>query len=211
MHKVSVMTEAPVGTKGLVKEIRVRWLLEELGEVYEEMKFRWPDLKKEPYLKLQPFGQVPAYQNDEVEMFESGAILIYLADEKEKFLPKEGAKRAKVLTWLFAVMNTLEPYIISRIWIRFSFEQNEVTKQILDQSLSVISKHLTTLEGMMENDSFVAGEFSIADIIFTTVLRNIALTPVLENHPKLKKYLASMEERPAFKKALSDHSKLYEV
>lgn len=211
MHQFTVMTEAPGGTMGLVKEIRVRWLLEELGEDYEELRFKHSDLKSEEYLKLQPFGQVPAYLDGDVEMFETGAILLYLADKYQRFLPTEGPARARALTWIFALMNSLEPYLISRIWIRFGFEQNEMTKKILDEGVAIISKRLGSFDKMMGNNQFALEEFSIVDIIFTTILRNLALSNLVAPYPKLDAYLERMQSREAFKKALSDHSKLYQL
>jgi glutathione S-transferase len=211
MHKFSVITDAPAGTKGLVKELRVRWFLEEIGEPYEEMRFKHSELKLESYLKLQPFGQVPAYQNEDLEMYETGAILLFLADETGKLLPKEGKERANALTWLFALLNSLEPFITARIWLNFSFEKNDVINQIMSQNLMLIQDKLSRLEKTMIHADFVTGEFSIVDIVFVTILRNPAVMSILGDHPKLKNYLVKMEDRPAFLKALNDHSKLYKI
>ncbi len=211
MHQFSVITDAPLMTKGFVKELRLRWFFEEIGEPYQEMRYKHSELKKAPYLELQPFGQVPAYKNGECEMFETGAILLFLADEKGRLFPQEGVKRAKALSYLFALLNTLEPFIIMRSWLKFSFDQeNKLIQEVLNKGLNTISEKLTGLERVIKNKEFMLEEFSIIDILFTTILRNITSTNIFEKHPSLLKYLSNMEKRPSFIKAQNDHFKLYE-
>ncbi len=195
-------------TKGLVRELRVRWMHEEMGLPYEEVRYPHPEIKKDPYKEKQPFGQVPYFSDDKVEMFETGAILLHLALKHKKLLPTDEVERAYVFTWMFAALNSVEPYMFHFFLLKHDPEAQESTKakarEIIDGRLIALSKELGEKE-------FFGESFSIADIIMTTVLKTAGFLGTMDQYPNLVNYVQRNESRPAFKRALSAHEKLYEV
>lgn len=206
MIQFSCLTDVPEMTKGLVRELRVRWMLEELGLPHEAVIYSHPDTKKHPYLDLQPFGQVPYFKTDDLQMFETGAILIHLALKYKKFLPSEEIARAHALQWMFAAQTSVEPFLFHVFMLKFDPEATEGTKakgrKICEDRVRVLSEQLGDKE-------FFGGEFSIAEIVMTTVLRTANMSGLLDPHPNLLDYMNRLEKRPAYQRALSEHVKLY--
>lgn len=205
MNKFSVYTGIPESTKGLVRELRVRWMHEEMGLPYEEVRTPHPESKTDEYRKKQPFGQVPYFESGDLCMFETGAILLHLAMKHDKLLPKDEEKKSKALSWMFAALNSVEPYMFHYFLLRNDPDASEAiknkAKKIADDKLSVVSKELGEKE-------FFAGEFSIADIIMTTVLKTSVFLGINE-HQNLIRFVERLESRPAFQRALNEHVKLY--
>ncbi len=195
-------------TKGLVRELRVRWMLEELGLPYEEIRYPHPETKKEPYKEQQPFGQVPYFTEDNLSMFETGAILLHLAEKHKKLLPTDETERAYVYTWLFAALNSVEPYMFHYFLLKIDPDSPESikskAKEIIDGRLVALSKELGERE-------FFGKSFSITDIVMTTVLKTAGFLGTMDQYGNLASYVKRNESRPAFKRALSAHEKLYEV
>lgn len=208
MNKFSVYVGIPEFTKGLVRELRVRWMHQEMGIPYEEVRYPHAESKKDKYREKQPFGQVPYFESGDLCMFETGAILLHLALKHEKLIPREELARAQVFTWLFAALNSVEPYVFHNFLLSNDQEAPASTKAkalaIVDDKLSVVSKSLEEKVCFAEN-------FSIADIVMTTVLKTCEMQGLLENYPNLRTYVERNEARPAFQRALSEHVKLYEA
>ncbi len=206
MIKFSCLTDIPNMTKGLVRELRVRWMLEELGLPHEAVIYPHPETKKDPYLKLQPFGQVPYFKADDLQMFETGAILIHLALKHNQFLSNEEVERARTLQWMFAGQTSVEPFLFHLFLLKTDPDVTEKTKvnaqQICKERIRVLSEQLGEKE-------FFGQNFSIADIVMTTVLRTANMSNFLDPHPNLLSYMNRNEARPAFKRALNEHVKLY--
>lgn len=208
MNQFSVLTGIPDFTKGLVRELRVRWAMEEMGIPYEEVRYPHPETKKNEYKKKQPFGQVPYFDSGDVCMFESGAILLHLALKHNKLLPSNEVERAHVFTWMFAPLNSIEPFMFHNFNLKNDPDASEASKSkardLLDQKLEVVSQVLADKE-------YFSGSFSIAEILMSSVLRIANTQGFLEKYKNLRDYLERNQSRPAFKKALADHLKLYEV
>jgi glutathione S-transferase len=207
MIRFSALTDVPEMTKGLVRELRVRWMLEELGLPYEAVVYSHPDTKKHPYLDLQPFGQVPYFQTDDLQMFETGAILIHLALKYNKFLPSEEYARAHTLQWMFAAQTSVEPFLFHVFMLKFD---PEVTESTIAKGRKICEDRLRVLSEKLGEKEYFSGAFSIAEIVMTTVLRTANVSKLLAPHPNLEKYMHRMESRPAFQRALGEHVKLYE-
>lgn len=205
MNKFSVFTGIPESTKGLVRELRVRWMHEEMGLPYEEIRTAHPESKTDEYKTKQPFGQVPYFQSGDLCMFETGAILLHLAMKHDKLLPGDEENKSKALSWMFAALNSVEPYMFHYFLLRNDPDASEAiknkAKKIADDKLSVVSRELGEKE-------FFAGEFSIADIIMTTVLKTSVFLGINE-HRNLIRFVERLESRPAFQRALKEHVKLY--
>src|SRR5690606_15497157 len=144
--RFSVLTKIPESTKGLVRELRVRWALEEMGLPYEEIRYPHPETKKEEYLTKQPFGQVPYFTSDELCMFETGAILLHLSLKHNKLLPTDEIERAHVFTWLFAALNSVEPWMFHYFLLKNDPEvlvtTKEKAKQLIESRLEALSQKL---------------------------------------------------------------------
>lgn len=208
MNRFSVLTNIPLATKGLVRELRVRWMLEELGLPYEEVRYPHPETKKDEYKKLQPFGQVPYFSSGELCMFETGAILIHLAEKYKKFLPTEEVARAHTLQWMFAAQTSVEPFLFHHFMLTWDPEASVASvakaKQIVFDKLTVLS------EALGEREYFGDG-FTIAELVMTTALRTADSKGLLADFNNLSEYLRRNESRPAFQRALNEHIKLYEA
>ncbi len=206
MNRFSVLTGIPGITKGLVRELRVRWAHEEMGLSYEEVRYPHQEIKKEEYMKKQPFGQVPYFESDDLCMFETGAILLHLALKHKKLLPTDEIERAHVFTWMFAPLNSVEPWLFHHFLLKNDPDAAETTKT---RAKELIDGRLRALSGELGDKEFFGKSFSIADIIMTTVLKTASFLGTMEKYENLSRYIERNEARPAFKRALNEHVKLY--
>ena len=206
MIQFSCLTDVPEMTKGLVRELRVRWMLEELGLPYEPVAYPHPETKKDPYLKLQPFGQVPYFKTDEFVMFETGAILIHLAMKYNKFLSTDEIERAHTLQWMFAAQTSVEPFLFHLFMLKFDPEATEGTKE---KARQICRERVRVLAEQLGDKEYFSGSFSIADIVITTVLKTAMLNNFLDPYPNLLEFMKRNEARPAHQRALNEHVKLY--
>lgn len=206
MNQFSCLTDVPLMTKGLVRELRVRWMLEELGLAHEAVSYPHPEIKKQPYLSLQPFGQVPYFKSDDLVMFETGAILIHLAMKYNKFLSSEEIERAHTLQWMFAAQTSVEPFLFHLFMLKFDPEASEGTKE---KGRTICRDRIRVLSEQLGDKEYFVKSFSIADIVMTTALKTANMSNFLDPHANLINYLDKMEKRPAYQRALSEHVKLY--
>lgn len=206
MNRFSCLTEIPEMTKGLVRELRVRWMHEELGLPYEAVVYKHPEIKKDEYLKLQPFGQVPYFETDGFTMFETGAILLHLALKHNKLLPTEERARARTLTWMFAALNSVEPWMFHYFLLKTNPEASEPSRK---KARELVESRLTTLSKELGDREYFGEGFSITEIIMTTVLKTAQMLESTDAHENLNRYVARNEARPAFQRALKEHIKLY--
>lgn len=201
---VSVLRWVPPFAQGLVRDLRVRWALEEAGLLYHERVLGPEDQKSPQYKELQPFGQVPSLEQDGLVMFESGAIVLHLAEESPALMPSEAAARIQTRTWSFAALNTIEPPIMMLNFIDMDRETADDTKGLRNKVTQFIAGRLDVLVHRLgQEEHLVAGRFTAADLLMTTVLRALRTTDLVTSRPKLHAYQSRHEERPAFQKALS--------
>ncbi|HXH74122.1 MAG TPA: glutathione S-transferase family protein [Bacteriovoracaceae bacterium] len=206
VNRFSVLTGIPESTKGLVRELRVRWALEEMGLPYEEICYPHPETKKEEYLKKQPFGQVPYFTSGDLCMFESGAILLHLALKHNKLLPTDEIERAHTFTWMFAALNSVESWMFHYFLLKNDPDASDATKTKAKQ---LVESRLHAISDVLGKRDFFGEGFSIAEIIITTVLKTAQHLKMLGDFENLSRYVERNESRPAFKRALGEHEKLY--
>jgi len=204
---VVALRNVPGFAHGLVRDLRVRWALEEIGrpyrtELHEAMTPR-PDSYRQAW---QPFGQVPALDDGQVRLFESGAILLHLGEQDERLLPKEPQARADALSWLIAALNTIEPVIMDLVFIDVFRARESWTREARPGTVDFLNARLAHLDAALADGGWIAGPFSIADIMMVSILRTLRHTDILEAYPKLKAYKERGEVRPAFRQALADQS-----
>ncbi|TXD37280.1 glutathione S-transferase family protein [Lujinxingia vulgaris] len=191
----------PEMPRGYVRDLRVRWALEEAGLPYrvESVPFRDRD---EEHFAHQPFGQVPWLRDGEVSVFESGAILLHLGSYSEALLPTEPRRRVEVMEWVFAALNSVE--MASLPWSIFVFSGFSDATPEWERLDAFLQARLDHVEAVLAERTWLAGAFSIADILMADVLRLVGRFDRLEEHPACRAYVQRACERPAFKKALED-------
>jgi glutathione S-transferase len=192
-----------------VRDLRVRWALEEAGLPYELRLIGAEDRSTPAYRQKQPFGQVPVLQDDGLALFESGAILLHLGEQSGALLPAAPGERARAVMWMFAALNSVEPHVASLAEL-IAFSAHEAWAIERRPALEEMAlKRLRDVDGALEGRDFLAGPFSAADILMTTVLRLLDDSGVVDRFATLSAYKARCTARPAFQTALADQLRLY--
>jgi glutathione S-transferase len=199
----------PPFAQGLVRELRVRWALEELGLPYEERIIGREDQQTPEYRRLQPFGQVPAFEEDGLTLFESGAIVMHLAERSEELMPSDRVGRERTKSWMFAALSSIEPRIVELTNIDLFYKDEEWAKQRRPGAEKAAMKRLAELSIWLEGRDYLEGRFTAGDLLMTTVLRILRHTDIVSKMPVLDSYKRRCEARPAFQKALADHMRLF--
>ncbi|HEX8900841.1 glutathione S-transferase family protein [Vitreimonas sp.] len=196
--------------RGLARDMRVRWALEEVGEPYEARLVPWEEFKAEAHLARNPFGQIPTYEEGNLTLFESGAIVLHIAERFPGLLPIDADARARAIMWMFAALSTVEPPIVDRDVVGYA-EAGKIWQSerfaMVDER---IRKRLTQLSARMGDGEWLDGAFSAADIIMVHVLRRLEGSGLLEEFPTLAAYIARAEARPAYKRAFAAQLKVWE-
>ena len=200
----------PEFARGFVRDIRPRWAFEEVGQPYEVRLIT--DAKSKEHLRSQPFGQVPTYRDDEVELFESGAIVLRIAERAGALIPQTPNGRIEVVQWLAAALNSVEPAIMDNS-INEVFEADKPWRR--DRRPLVqerLNRRLAGLESIFERRRWlVADEFSVADLLMASVLGELRPTKALESFAMVASYVRRCEDRPAFRKAMTDHLGVFDA
>ncbi|MEW5833700.1 MAG: glutathione S-transferase family protein [Pseudomonadota bacterium] len=193
---------APPFAQGLVRDLRVRWALEEAGRAYDVELIDFDERHSEAYRRRQPFGMVPAFEADGRGLFESAAIVHRIAEESAVLMPAEGPDRADVLGWMFAAVNTVEPPIQNLLEMDLLHAGESWVALRRPAVVESVRARLDALADRLDGRDHLVGRFSAADILMTTVLRFARHTDLVEGHPVLDAYVQRCEARPAFHKAL---------
>jgi glutathione S-transferase len=199
--RVSAFAWVPPFAQGLVRDLRVRWALEEAGLPYEESLVVLGDHTKPDYVRIQPFGQIPAYEEDDFVLFESGAIVLHIGERSEQLLPKDPQRRARAQAWVFAALSTVEPSIL--FLIQLGLIGSDEARAVQAPVTSTIQRRLDSLAKVLDARDYLDGQFTVGDLMMTTVLRTLRNTDLVRAMPVLDKYQARCEARPAFQRALA--------
>ena len=194
----------PDFAKGQVRDLRVRWALEEVGQPYDVRYLEQGSQKAPPHRAIQPFGQVPTYEDGDVELFESGAIVLHIAEIHGTLLPDDRAARARAIEWMFAALNTVEPPITDHAIATLFEADKDWSKQRLPAVKARIDERLGELSDRLGDRDWLDGEFTAGDLLMVAVLRILDGTDFLTSYPNLAAYVARGTARPAFRKALAD-------
>jgi glutathione S-transferase len=199
---VSAYRWVPPFAQGLVRDLRVRWALEEAGLPYEE---RLLDFRNKPdgHRKLQPFGQVPTFEEDGLVLFETGAIVLHIAERSTLLLPPEPSARARATSWMFAALNSVEPSIMSLIQIDLQFAGDAAATQLREAAVDAVKGRLESVAAWLGEREYLEDRFTAGDLLMVTVLRILRHTDMVTAMPALAAYQARCEARPAFQKALA--------
>jgi glutathione S-transferase len=204
MITVTAFKWVPPFAQGLVRDLRVRWALEEAGLRYEVKLLADGEKDGADYRAWQPFGQVPAYEENGLKLFESGAIVLRIAERSETLLPGDPAARARAVEWLFAALNTIEPPIANLAGIDLFASDQEWAKLRRPDAQAAVSKRLAELAVALGDKSCLDGpRFTAGDLMMATVLRVLRHTDLVAEQPALAAWQARCEARPAFQRALA--------
>jgi glutathione S-transferase len=208
--KVSAFRWVPPFAQGLARDFRVRWALEEAGLPYEERLIGPEDQSTESYRALQPFGQIPALEDGEVPLFESGAIVLHIAERSEALMPSDPAGRARVTCWAFAALNSIEPRVAALAEIDLFHRDAEWAKLRRPAVEQAAKARLALLADRFKGRDYLEDRFTAADILMVTVLRVLRHTDVVTQIPPLEAYRLRCEARPAFQRAMAAHMAPFE-
>jgi glutathione S-transferase len=211
MIKLTAFRSVPPFAQGLVRDLRVRWALEEAGIPYQERLIGREDRETAAYRALQPFGQVPAIETDELKLFESGAIVLHIAEGAEALMPSDPTGRARTRAWMFAALNSVEPAIDKLAEIDLFHSDKTWSAARRPMVVEMVQKRLGDLEDWLDGRDYLEDRFTAGDLLMTTVLRILRHTDLVSGRPALKAYQERCEARPAFRKALADHLRPFEA
>ena len=201
---LTALRGTPEFTHGAVRDIRVRWAFEEMGRTYDVRLFDGMARRPDDYRAWQPFGQVPALADGGLRLFESGAILLWLGEQDARLLPADRDARWLVTSWLFAGLNSVEPALTPIVMFDIFYGDRSWAKDARPSAVEFARSRLADLERALGDRPWLAGGFSIADIVMVTVLRLLRHTDIVAAYPKLAAYQARGEARPAFRTAEAD-------
>jgi len=205
--KVYVFKSLPPFLWGYTRDIRAMWTLEECGVAYETVGLDCGanGLQDETWFEpISPFKQVPAIDDNGYILTESGAIVLYLAEKFEKLIPKDLQKRAQVYKWLITSLNNIEPFALPVFFADLQGDSNPPMKALRPWHVEILERFLGPIDEMLKKQTFITGnDFTVADIIFTCVLREMRKNEVLKKYSNIQKYRSRCEERPAFIKVLN--------
>ena len=198
---ITAFERSPDGGRGQARDMRVRWAFEEVGQPYDVRLVSFRAMKEPGHLSLHPFGQIPTYEDGNLALFESGAIVLHIAERHVGLLPADANARARAIGWMFAALNTVEPPIVDRGTARL-LERNETW---FEQRIAIVEDRvrgrLGELSARLGAADWLDGSFSAGDLLMVTVLRRLNGSGMLEEFPNISAYIARGEARPAFKRA----------
>jgi glutathione S-transferase len=198
---ITAFERSPDGGKGLARDMRVRWALEEVDQPYEVRLVSFGAMKEPSHRALHPFGQIPTYEEGDLALFESGAIVFHIADRHAGLLPDDANARARAITWMFAALNTVEPPILDLQTTRFLESDKPWYKERLPVVKDRIRDRLGELSARLGDADWLDGAFSAGDLMMVTVLIRLKASGILDEYPNLSTYVARGTARPAYKRA----------
>ena len=204
MITISAFRWVPDFAQGQVRDLRARWALEEAGLPYRTRLLAAGDQDKAEYRALQPFGQVPIFEEDGFVLFESGAIVLYIGERSETLLPRDPAARARATQWLLAALNSIEPFLANVALIDLFYANEEWAKLRRPGAVEFAHKRLSALSRSLADKPYLDGDrFTAGDLMMTTVLRILGYTDIVTGDERLAAYIERCTARPAFERALA--------
>ena len=200
---ITAFERSPDRGRGLARDMRVRWALEEAGRPYEVRLLSFEAMKEPAHLALHPFGQIPTYQEGDLALFESGAIVFHIAQRHTGLLPEDANARARAITWMFAALNTVEPPIMDLVVARLVEGDKPWYAQRLPLVEDRIRRRLGELSNRLGDAEWLDGPFSAGDLLMVAVLLRLKVSGILDEFPRLSAYVARGEARPAYKRAFA--------
>ncbi|MBV8563915.1 MAG: glutathione S-transferase family protein [Methylobacteriaceae bacterium] len=201
---ITAFERSPDRGRGLARDMRVRWALEEAGQPYEVRLLSFSAMKEPAHRRLHPFGQIPTYEEGDLVLFESGAIVFHIAERHAGLLPGDANARARAITWMFAALNTVEPRIVDLESARREEHHKTWHEERLPILQDRVRDRLDELCSRLGDADWLDDAFSAGDLLMVTVLRRLSGSGMLEDYPNLSAYVARGEARAAYKRAFED-------
>ena len=201
---ITAFAASPDRGQGLARDMRVRWALEEVGQPYDVRLVSFSEMKAPAHRALHPFGQIPTYEEGDLALFESGAIVFHIAERHPGLLPVDAKARARAITWMFAALNTVEPPILDRSFATLLERDKPWYGERLPILEDRVRARLGELSRRLGNADWLDAAFSAGDLLMVTVLRRLGGSGLLEEYPNLSAYVARAEARPAYQRAFKD-------
>ena len=198
---ITAFERSPDGGKGLARDTRVRWALEEVGQPYEVRLVSFSAMKEPAHLALHPFGQIPTYEEGDLHLFETGAIVFHIAERHAGLLPDDANARAGAITWMFAALNTVEPPILELTTARIFERDKPWAAQRMPLVEDRVRERLGQLSHRLGDADWLDGAFSAGDLMMVSVLLRLTASGLLDEYRNLSAYVARGEARPAYKRA----------
>jgi glutathione S-transferase len=200
---ITAFERSPDGGKGLARDTRVRWALEEVGRPYDVRLVSFKAMKEPAHLALHPFGQIPTYEEGELVLFETGSIVLHIAQSQAGLLPAEPNARARAITWMFAALNTMEPPILELFTAAFIEREKPWAGERIPVVKDRIRDRLRQLAARLGDADWLDGVFSAGDLMMVSVLLRLRASGLLDEYPNLADYVARGEARPAYQRAFA--------
>jgi glutathione S-transferase len=200
---ITAFESSPDGGKGLARDTRVRWALEEVGQPYEVRLVSFRAMKDPAHMALHPFGQIPTYEEGDLALFETGSIVFHIAERHAGLLPDDADARARAITWMFAAINTVEPPILEFANARLLEGGKPWSKERLPLVADRVRDRLKQLSAHLGSADWLDGAFSAGDLMMVHVLQRLKPSGILDEFPNLSAYIARAEARPAYKSAFA--------
>ena len=200
---ITAFERSPDGGKGLARDTRVRWALEEVGQPYDVRLVSFRAMKEPAHLALHPFGQIPTYEEGDLALFETGSIVLHIAERHAGLLPGDANARARAITWMFAAINTVEPPILELSIAKVIERDKPWHAERLPLVADRVRDRLKQLSARLGDAEWLDGAFRAGDLMMVSVLLRLKPSGLLGEFPKLAAYVARGEARPAYKRAFA--------
>ena len=208
---ITAFEASPDEGQGMARDMRVRWALEEVGQPYDVRLVSFEQMKQAAHMALHPFGQIPTYEEGDLALFESGGIILHIAEHHAGLLPEDSDARARAIAWMFAALNTVEPPIVDLEEAGYLEADKSWYRERLTGLEDRVRNRLEQLSARLGGKDWIDGAFSAADIMMITVLRRASDTEILPAYPKLCAYIARGRARPAYQRAFADQLAIFEA
>jgi glutathione S-transferase len=206
---ITAFEASPDRGRGLARDMRVRWALEEVGQPYEVRLVSFAQMKEPAHKAIQPFGQIPTLEDGDLALFETGAIVLHIAERHVGLLPADANGRARAIAWMFAAVNTIEPPIVERSAAVLMERDKPWFEARMPMLEARIDARISDLSRRLAEADWLDGAFSAADVMMVTVLRRLEGSGLLEKYPNLMAYIARGEARPAYRRAFADQRAVF--
>jgi len=201
---ITAFKRSPDRGRGLARDMRVRWALEEAGQAYDVRLLEFGEMKEAAHRVRHPFGQIPTYEDGDLALFESGAIVFHIAERHAGLLPDDANARARAIAWMFAALNTVEPPIVERSMATILERDKSWYAERMPMLEGRIRTRLGELSDRLGDADWLDGEFSAGDLLMVSVLLRLSGSGITEAYPNLAAYIARAEARPAYRRAFAD-------
>jgi glutathione S-transferase len=200
---ITAFERSPDGGKGLARDTRVRWALEEAGLPYDVRFVSFAEMKEPAHLAVHPFGQIPTYEEGDLALFETGAIVFHIADRHAALLPEEPDARARAIIWMFAALSSVEPPVLDLQTAKFAEGDKPWAQERMPLVIDRIRARLRQLADRLGDAEWLDGRFSAGDLLMVSVLLRLRMPGILDEFPTLAAYVARGEARPAYKRGFA--------